>query len=451
MSKKKTSKIALPRELGDGLVLRRVKRKDIEALVAFNARIHGNIETKEPDERVGVWTRDLLEKPHPSFEKRDFTVVEDTSTGMIVSSLALISQTWSYGGIPFGVGRPEIVGTDPKYRRRGLVRAQFEVIHQWSAERGQLVQAITGIPYYYRQFGYEMGLALGGGRLGYLPHVPELKEGENEPYVLRAATIKDIPFLAELYESASLRYLVNCIRDEVTWRYDIEGKSEQNVNRSEIQIIESDEGVAVGFLVHPISNWGPTLALQQYEVKPGVSWAAVTPSVIRYMKATGEAYYERDKGRVFGAFGFWLGSDHPVYEVIPDKLPRVRQPYAYYIRVADLVGFISHIAPVLEERLEDSLLVGHSGELKISFYRDGLKLVFKAGSLVKVERWQPEEPEQSGDVTFPELVFLQLLFGYRSLEELEFAFADCYSDSDEATALLNVLFPVQASNVWPVA
>lgn len=58
----------------------------------------------------------------------------------------------------------------PEYRRRGLVRAQFDVIHQWSAARGQLVQVISGIPFYYCQFGYEMGLALSGGR-GHRPAV----------------------------------------------------------------------------------------------------------------------------------------------------------------------------------------------------------------------------------------------------------------------------------------
>ncbi len=33
-------------------------------------------------------------------------------------------------GFPFGVGRPELVGTLPEYRNRGLVRAQFEEVHQ---------------------------------------------------------------------------------------------------------------------------------------------------------------------------------------------------------------------------------------------------------------------------------------------------------------------------------
>ena len=72
--------------------------------------------------------------------------------------MVLISQTWTYDGIAFGVGRPELVGTAPAYRRRGLVRTQFEVLHQRSAERHERLQAITGIPWYYRQFGYEMAL-----------------------------------------------------------------------------------------------------------------------------------------------------------------------------------------------------------------------------------------------------------------------------------------------------
>ena len=125
---------------------------------------------------------------HPACGADDFTIVEEASTGAIISSMVLISQTWTYDGIAFGVGRPELVGTAPAYRRRGLVRRQFEVLHQWSAERHERLQAITGIPWYYRQFGYEMALNLGGGRVGYRPHIPCLKDGETEPYRVRPVT-----------------------------------------------------------------------------------------------------------------------------------------------------------------------------------------------------------------------------------------------------------------------
>ena len=138
------------RDLGYGLVLRRSTIEDAEALATFNAWVHSDEGPDHPDEKVAAWTRDLMSGRHPTHDPDDFTIVEETGTGRIVSAMNLISQTWAYEGIPFGVGRPELVGTLPEYRKRGLVRLQFEEIHQWSAERGELVQAITGIPYYYR-------------------------------------------------------------------------------------------------------------------------------------------------------------------------------------------------------------------------------------------------------------------------------------------------------------
>src|SRR5512143_559145 len=149
------------RELGAGLILRRSSPEDAEALAAFCGEIHSE-EAGKSDPQVTAWTRDLLTRPHPRFHPDDFTIIEEVSSGRIVSTLNLISQTWTYDGIPFGVGRPELVGTLPEYRNRGLVRLQFEEIHRWSAERGEMVQAITGIPFYYRLFGYEMALDLTG-------------------------------------------------------------------------------------------------------------------------------------------------------------------------------------------------------------------------------------------------------------------------------------------------
>ena len=79
------------------------------------------------------------------------------------------------------------MGTLPEYRRRGLVRIQFDVLHAWSRQRGELVQVITGIPNYYRQFGYEYAIDLDGGRCVYPSLIPELKDGEAEAYRFRLA------------------------------------------------------------------------------------------------------------------------------------------------------------------------------------------------------------------------------------------------------------------------
>ncbi|MFZ6031656.1 MAG: GNAT family N-acetyltransferase [Chloroflexota bacterium] len=444
------STFPLPRDLGNNLVLRWATPKDIDAIVSFNAKIHSDHGPDKPDERVGAWTRDLMGGGHPTCRAGDFTVVEDIASGEIVSSLNLISQTWSYEGIPFKVGRPELVGTLPEYRNRGLVRAQFDAIHAVSAERGEMVQAITGIPYYYRIFGYEMALDLGGGRAGFLPQIPKLKEGEREPYHLRPAVETDLPWMADLSAQGAARSPIRCLRDESQWKYELLGTCEMNVNRSEFRIIETPAGEAVGYLAHPPFTWGTMMVAQGYEVKSDVSWAAVTPSVIRYLQATGVAYPNAfGENEPFEAFGFWLGAEHPVYRVIPDRLPRIRPPYAFYMRVPDLPTFLHHIAPALEKRLADSLLAGYTGEVRVTFYRGGLRLGFENGRLIKAEDYQPAPVGHEGEAAFPERTFLQVLFGRRSLEELRYMFADCWTNNEDTAVLLDTLFPRRASNVWP--
>jgi hypothetical protein len=442
-----TREQSILRDLGNGLVLRRATPADADALAEFNGKIHG--ENEGDTQRVAAWTHDLLSRPHPTLRPDDFTIVEETATGRIVSSLNLIPQTWSYEGIEFPVGRPELVGTLPEFRDRGLVRLQFEEIHKWSAARGYMVQGITGIPYYYRLFGYEMALDLAGRRFGYEPNVPKLKEGETEPYPIRLATEADLPLLMEIYERAIRRHAIACVRTLEILRYELNGQSEKNANRFETYVIEDLSGEPVGYLQH--SHWlGMTgVSALWYELKPGVSWLAVTPGVVRHLWYKGQEYAKRD-GRTCTSFGFMLGAQHPVYEALGNQLPNRHNPYAWYLRVPDLPGFLNHIKPALEKRLAESIAVGHSGEIKISFYRTGLRLVMEKGRLITIEAWKPS-PADGGIIAFPDRTFLQLLFGYRSYEELHQSFADCWCDSEEARAVMDILFPKKISDVFPVS
>ncbi len=378
----------LPRDLGNGLSLRRSRRADADALADFNKMIFREPPATEPDELVAALTRDLLRENHPTFGAGDFTIVEEAATGRIVSSMNLISQTWTYGGIPFKVGRPELVGTLPEYRKRGLIRCQFDVIHAWSAERGEMVQAITGIPFYYRQFGYEMAMSLGGGRQGNAADVARLKEGEPEPYHLRPAVEADLPFILEVDAHAIQRSLVYCPRDAALWRYELWGKDPLNGDRLDWLIIESSAGEAVGLVGCAFRLWGTRLGVNYIELKPGMSWLAVAPSVLRGVKTLGEAAAARE-GKTLADLFFCLDASHPFCRITPTRLPEVRRAYAWYLRLTDLPGFLRHVAPVLEGRLAQSIAAGYTGELKVSFYREGLRFAFERGRLATIEPWLP--------------------------------------------------------------
>jgi hypothetical protein len=438
------------RDLGDGLIMRRSTAEDADALAEFNRAIHSDNE--QDGQCLAAWTRDLL-TAHPTFHPDDFTVIEETITGRIVSTMNLISQTWSYEGIKFGVGRPELVGTLPEFRNRGLVRLQFEEIHKWSAARGEMVQAITGIPFYYRQFGYEMALDLDGRRFGYEAQLPRLRDGETESYTIRAAQESDLPFIERLYDRTQERSMIGCERTLEMFRYELAAQDHHCWLNCIIEDKRSSPvdaaGEPIGFFRHPAYNHSNSMVAGRYELKPGVSWLEVTPGVVRYLWAKGQEYAKRDGG-ICTSFGFLLGASHPAYEALKDRLPTIRDPYAWYLRVPDLRGFLGHIQPVLEKRLSESIAAKHSREVRLSFYRTGLRMVIEHGKLTAIESWKPT-PKAGGDAAFPGLTFLQLLFGYRSLDDLKYAFADCWCDPEDVGILLDILFPKKLSNVYPIA
>jgi hypothetical protein len=431
-------------DLGDGLILRRATPEDVDELVAFNVRVHCE-QNPEDAEAYRYWTKDLMSGEHPTVKPRDCTVVEDTGTGRVVSSAILISQQWCYAGICFGVGRPELISTEPAYRRRGLVRAQLEVIHEWSRQRGELVQAIPGIPHFYRQFGYEMTLDLGGYYRGHKSLVPALKRGEREPYQFRSATVADAGFLARTHRTSTQRYLVSGVRPLAIWRFDIVGRVPNAYWRQEFRIIETAAGRPVGMLEHDAVLTQDWLSANAYELIAEMNWLAVTPSVQRYLVKTGEEYARREKA-LLEWYNLALGPAHPVGEVLADTTV-AGQPYAYSLRVPDLPAFLRRISPVLESRIAASIVAGYTGTLRLGCYGRGVGLHFKGGKLAQVE---PMAPAESASASFPNHTLLHLLFGYRTLDEVHHVYADCLPGNAETRLLLKVLFPKCPSHVWDV-
>ena len=149
---------------------------------------------------------------HPNTQKEDLIFVEDTQSGRVVSSLCLIPWTWHYEGVAIPTGEMGIVGTLEEYRQRGLIRAQVEYFKRRLNERGCLLSQIQGIPYYYRQFGYEYALPLEGGlriEPRYVPAPPD-----DTPFTFRLAVLGDIPTLMRLYDEAAQDLAIHAARDE---------------------------------------------------------------------------------------------------------------------------------------------------------------------------------------------------------------------------------------------
>lgn len=431
----------LPQDLGDGLLLRWATPADAEAIVAFNINIHSDDVENAPELWLGEWTRALMSGDHPTTQASDFTVV--LADGRVVSTACLINQRWAYEGIALGCGRPELIGTDPAYRRRGLIRRQMAALHAKSAARGDLMQVITGIPWYYRQFGYEMTLELHGSRPFFLSHHPVNKAAAIEPFRLRPATPSDLPQLQALYEAQRRKGVVSVVRPAEEWHYAAFVVNRESPYALNLWLVEAAAGEVVGYL--DCKQWDEQFSVRDFVVAPSTNLRDVALFVTR---ALGREAEQRNASRhkPIDRISFGLGGSHPLYEALGNQLGTGQPPYAWYVRVGDVAAFLRHVAPAFAPRLANSVLAGYTGTLRLSFYRYFLQLTFADGKLGEVATYTPSDFFDC-DAFFPEQTFLHLLLGHRSLAEVRYLWPDCYTRQDETAVLLNALFPKRPSYV----
>jgi hypothetical protein len=230
------------------------------------------------------------------------------------------------------------------------------------------------------------------------------------------------------------------------WLYEMTVAHPESDNALAATMIETAEGEAVAYFEE--HQWGTSFTVTEIGVRRGHSWRAVALFLTRLLKEKADELNKTLEKPITNV-SFFLGEASPVYEALGRQLEKQIRPYAWYLRAPDLPAFLRHITPVLERRLAGSVMAGHSGALRLNLFREQIALVWEGGRLREVGTFE-RKYLADGDAAFPDLTFLQLLFGYRSFDELSRNFADCYADNAEAAVLLEILFPRRPSSFPPV-
>jgi hypothetical protein len=433
--------VLITKKLDDGLLLRPATRADAGELAEFNATMHGD--ENAPPAILADWTLDLMTVDHPTFEAdRDVTVVEDTATGRIVSALFLIPQVWSYAGIQMLVGQPELIATHPDYRRRGLIREQFDVIHAHS-DPDHVWQYISGIPWYYRQFGYSYALDFVPSAMWWFKDAdPAGPSG----YALRPALAGDVAFLAEVEAAATRRPLLAAVRGADGWALELRRRP-GSLPSCEVHVLEhtvDGDAVPIGYAVNDDSRRAERVSVLAFELAPGRSWLEPTAALLATLRERA-----RDDPRKPKAVRLVLAPEHPAVRCAATKLSRgPGSSYGFYVRVPDTVRLLQRVKPVLESRLAYSPAAGHTGRLTIDLYTYALTLALVDGRITAIERG-PSSPDDA-DVALPIEAFLTVVFGNRSLAQVDREVADCQVQTDAGALLVDVLFPRMALGPWEV-
>lgn len=413
---------AYRRELDEGLILKSVGNKqDAERLATFNGLIHGK--------GVAAMSRILLFE-HPHTKPQHWLFVEDKNTGQVVSSLALIPWVWRFEEVELEAGEMGIVGTLEAYRRRGLVQALAARFDELLREGDFDLSQIQGIPYFYRQFGYEYAIPLEADWRIEPYLIPDAPSG----YTFRQATLSDLPALTRLYDKAAGDLSISAMRDEAVWRY-LLGPSLQTEMIAETWLVLDEKKEAAGYLRVPQYGFGQGLIVN--EVSHLSSDASL--AVLCHLKTLAA---ERNKPYI----RLNVPEGSTLLQTARCRGARNTGTYAWQIRLPDVGRLLHKLAPVLERRIAASPFAGLTEKVCLNLYREAYDLRFEGGKLAAVESLGFKG--RSG-IRLPPNLLAPLLSGYRSREELARAHHDVLVWS-EWRHVVDVLFPKVPSFIYTI-
>jgi len=216
-----------------------------------------------------------------------------------------------------------------------------------------------------------------------------------------------------------------------------------------LRVVEQAGGEFRGFLLLPYERHSDNYGALLSGFVHGVDLSAIQPSLLRGLRTEAESARARKPEEPVRTLSFGLGREQPMMRVARGvQGMRVDQPYAWYIRIPDVVAFVRQIVPALEARLAASPFAGHSGDVVLHRYRDGVRISIADGRVADVS------PVDAGtdlrrSASVPPLVLNQLLMGYRSIGDLASTYPDVRVN-EQAQPLVDVLFPARASHVFGI-
>ncbi|GGS93291.1 hypothetical protein GCM10010156_59420 [Planobispora rosea] len=402
-----TADLPAPVPLADGLVLRQARPSELDQIGTLLA------ERGEPADALDH--RLVVTDPDAGWPACAVVVDGDR----VVSTATLLDEEVRLGDIRLPAGQVELVATDREYEGRGLVRALMRWAHERSAARGHVIQAMIGIPYFYRLFGYEYAIDIPPALTVRTP-----PPGEGTP-ALRAALPSDIPAMAALQDTAQNLFDVAMPHSAACWRWLLAHEA------STLWVLE-DAGAVVAT--------GRTTPPDDGEILLAEA-AARDEAAARELLRGVAALVPGGRVNVVHRAGTVTAT---AWRDFLDYEPRA-QAEQYYVRIPDVAALLDRLRPLLWRRLtaagidrtgRDIVISTFGAHYRIPVRADGLGEVVTGGAM--------QGPGAVGGAGVAPDYLPALLFGPRGIEGLGRIRPDVYTGEKE---LFQALFPPLTADV----
>jgi len=354
-------------------------------------------------------------------------VVDDADEGLdavmvvvdgdrVVSTATLLRESVTVAGVVVPAGQVEMVATDPSHEGRGLVRALMDEAHRRSADRGDLLQVMIGIPFFYRQFGYSYAMPIP------LPWHVHATPAADADITVRAARLDDIAAMTALQAAAQSTADVRMPHSAGCWRWLVQ-------RSGSTQLVAEHDGVVIATARQTPPDDGVVLG----EV------AGRADGIRSLVAAAGR------EGEVAVLERPVAGLDATLAEiaVAPDSPDRARE--WFYARVHSLAPLLDHLRPALLERFRSAGLGGRH-EVLLSSWRSHVRFSIDEDSMSDVVAGGPEQaPISKGGSGVPPDALAPLVLGPFGAAGLETRHGDVLLGRQRE--LMEALFPPLTSDL----
>ena len=369
------------------------------------------------DEDVRGITRRFVEK-HPEMSHENIFMVKKGDE--VAAGLLLLPQTWIIEGVEVKVAEMGCVGTRPEHRRQRLQWILNEEFDSYAKENGYDLCVLAGIPYFYRQFGYQYAV-----ELNFSAEIGIEKIPDNESLLQRREITKsDTPIMATILRDTQQRYFVKSTRTSGVWKMQQDTCTYGGESFEGMGLIK--DSILVGYYRYVVDSKNSTLYIRELSISEEVSVEEIIGTLKKHAEETGSRKIKTG-----------LASVDPINLHLRELGATVNKPYAWQIKPLDLFGLMKKMKPVFEKRIAESQFTDLTKELAFNFFKFAVKVEFVDGKIQKMEKYYEEESRNLG---FNPYAFIQMLVGYKGWRELAEAYPDFWV-RDNLDDLVDVLFP----------
>jgi predicted acetyltransferase len=395
-------------ERPDGIVLRGARADDLEKILELIAARGG------PEDLPEARAAFTHTEGH-----RQFYVAYDGDR--LASVLTLWHETIRLGSTPLPAGQMDFVATATDYEHRGLARDLVGLAHEVSAERGDILQILVGIPYFYRQFDYRYVIPMPG----HYTVRPDTRIDAPSGITIRKATSADLGTIKSLQDRAQASADVAMGHSDATWDWMF---SSETVTL----LLAEREGKAIGTARVAPEEDDDHRALSEV----ATSEAGAVLALIEDVRGAGATKTVQVTERADGA----------VQSALSGLAEHGESGEEFLLRVPDPVALLEAVRPELSARLCASPFAAETGELLISFYSSSATLSYDNGTITGIVRGPSVQgPVHGGGSGVPPDLVADLVFGPHGAEDLD----DLYPDLNlgRRQGLMSVLFPPQSADI----